>query len=132
MQQAGNTSGLERRMDDRLRTRREFTLESALAILSAATITITGCSDNGGSILTNPTQSGDVQGTVSANHGHIAVIRAAQLSSPTSISLDIRGNADHPHIVDLTAAEVTSVGAGGRVSKTSSIDVGHSHAVTFN
>ena len=118
--------------DHNLLTRREFTLESALAILSAATITISGCSDSNDSNPTGPTQSGDVQGSVSANHGHIAVIRAAQLSSAATITLDIRGNADHPHIVDLTAAEVASISDRGRVSKTSSVDVAHSHTVTFN
>ena len=112
-------------------TRREFTVEWALAVLGAATITVSGCDDST-STPTNPTQPGDVQGSVSANHGHIAVIRSAQLSSPTSITLDIRGNADHPHIVDLTATEVASISDRGRVSKTSSVDVGHSHTVTFN
>jgi len=118
--------------DDSLITRREFTLESALAILGAATITISGCSSDN-SMPTNPTTgNGDIAGSVSANHGHIAVIRAAQLSSPSSIVLDIRGNADHPHIVELSAAEVAQISDKARISKQSSTDNAHSHTVTFN
>jgi cobalamin biosynthesis protein CbiG len=72
-------------------------------------------------------------GTISANHGHSgAVITAAQLASPTGVSLDIRGSADHPHTVILTAADVTAIAGGQRVSKESSTDSAHSHTVTFN
>jgi hypothetical protein len=119
--------------DDNLLSRREFTLESALAILSAATITISGCGkdDKPGTSPTTTTQT-DRNGTISANHGHVATIEAAKLSSPTSISLDIRGQATHTHTVDLTQAEVTSIGANVQVSKTSTTDNAHNHTVTFN
>lgn len=116
--------------EDHLLTRRAFTLESALAILSAATITIS-CGDDNPS--TSPSAStGDKNGTVSANHGHVAVITAARLSSPTSISLDIQGQATHNHTVDLTANEVTSIAANVQVAKLSSTDQAHNHTVTFN
>jgi hypothetical protein len=117
---------------DTLLSRREFTVESALAILAAATITITGCSDSGNSNPTGPTQSGDVQGSVSANHGHVAIVRSAQLVSPTAIAVDIRGQATHPHLIELTASQLTTIGGNGRVSVVSSTDDGHSHTVTFN
>lgn len=115
--------------EENLLTRREFTLESALAILSAATITIS-CGDDEPS--TTPTPTADKNGTVSANHGHVAVITTAQLTSPTIISLNIQGQAAHPHTVDLTAAEVTSIAANAQVTKTSSTDSAHNHTVTFN
>jgi hypothetical protein len=113
-----------------LLTRREFTLESALAILSAATITIS-CGDDKPSTSPSPATS-DKNGTVSENHGHVAVITAARLSSPTSISLDIQGQATHNHTVDVTANEVSSIAANVRVAKVSSTDQFHSHTVTFN
>jgi hypothetical protein len=118
--------------NENLLSRREFTLESALAILSAATITITGCGDDDNDSPTGPSGSNDKTGTVSANHGHEAVIAAARLTAGLAISLDIRGMATHPHTVELTAAEVTSIGSGATVSKTSTTDSGHSHTVTFN
>jgi hypothetical protein len=115
--------------DDNLFTRREFTLESALAILSAATITIS-CGDDKPS--TSPTPATDKNGTVSENHGHVAVITAAQLTSPTTIALSIQGQATHNHTVDLTANEVSSIATNVRVAKVSSTDNFHSHTVTFN
>jgi hypothetical protein len=115
--------------DDNLVTRREFTLESALAILSAATITIS-CGDDNPS--TTPTTTTDKNGTVSENHGHVAVITSAQLTSPTTIALNIRGQATHNHTVDLTATEVSSIATNVRVAKVSSTDEFHSHTVTFN
>lgn len=118
-------------MDEHLLTRREFTAEWAMAILSAATITITGCSGSNDS-MTNPTQSGDVQGTVSANHGHVAVVTRAQMTSANAVAVDIRGQATHPHLIELTVSQLMTVGSGGRVSVVSSTDEGHSHTVAFN
>jgi len=116
--------------DDNLLTRREFTLESALAILSAATITIS-CGDNNNP-STTPTTTTEKNGTVSENHGHVAVITSAQLTSPTTITLNIQGQATHNHTVDLTANEVSSIATNVRVAKVSSTDQFHSHTVTFN
>lgn len=117
--------------DDNLLTRREFTVEWAMAILSAATITITGCSSSNDS-MTNPTHPGDKQGTVSANHGHVALVRADQFNANAAIAVDIRGQATHPHLIELTVSQLMSIGGGGRVSVVSSTDEGHSHTVTFN
>jgi len=113
--------------ENNLLSRREFTLESALAILSAATITISCGDDN----PTTPTKT-DVQGAISMNHGHVATITGAQLTSPSTISLNIMGTATHNHVVDLTAAEVTSIGNRTQVAKVSSTDNLHNHTVTFN
>jgi|SRR5688572_30662319 len=122
--------------DENLLTRREFTLESALAILTAATITITGCGDddddddNG----TGPSgQPGSEVGTISENHGHTITLTSAQITPGTAlVSLNIMGSATHPHTIDLTAAQVVSIGQNQRVSVTSTTNDGHNHTVTFN
>jgi hypothetical protein len=75
---------------------------------------------------------GDKTGSISANHGHVARIAGAELTAGGALSLDIRGSADHPHTVELSAAEVDAIAASQRVSKTSSTDASHSHVVTFN
>jgi hypothetical protein len=62
----------------------------------------------------------------------VATVTAAQITAAGAVSLDIRGQADHPHTVSLTAAEVTQIGAGTRVSKNSTTDFSHDHTVTFN
>jgi hypothetical protein len=123
--------------------RREFTLAAALAALSGVAITITACGGGGSPSAPStpaptPAPSGggtpaDKTGLISSNHGHSgAVITGAQLTAPSVINLDIRGQADHPHSVTLTAADVTAIAANGRVSTESTSDAGHSHTVTFN
>ena len=119
-------------------TRRQFTLQSALAILSGVAITLSGCDDSNPSSPTSPTgpttpgPTDDATGVVAANHGHSAVIMAAQLTAGGAISLDIRGAATHSHTVELTEAEVQQIGTGTRVSKDSSTDASHRHTVTFD
>jgi hypothetical protein len=60
------------------------------------------------------------------------VLVAAQLSAGNAVTLDIRGQADHPHTVSLTAAEITSIAAGQRVGKASTEEAFHTHTVTFS
>jgi hypothetical protein len=115
--------------------RRAFTVASVLAVLGGVTITITGC---GGDSPTAPSPPpGSVSGLVTANHGHAAFITAAELMANDAVSLQIRGGATHPHTVELSAQEVSQIGAGQRVSKTSTTDPSpdaglHNHVVTFN
>jgi hypothetical protein len=114
-------------------TRREFTLESALAVLAGVTITISGCGDDDGGTPMSPTPTpGSVTGTVSANHGHTAIIDSARLMAGAAISLDIRGQATHPHTVNISAAQMQTISARQQVSIVSSSDDGHTHTVTFN
>lgn len=118
-------------------TRREFTLESALALLAGVTITVSGCGSTERSTTpTSPTSTTppaqDVAGSVSANHGHRATITAAQITASGALNLNIQGDAPHQHIVELTADEVRRIGQRQQVVKTSTTDNNHSHTVTFN
>jgi hypothetical protein len=116
-----------------LTTRREFTAQAVMALLSGVTITISGC---GGSSSpagpSAPAPPGGAAASVSDNHGHTATLTSAEITGGASVTLQIRGVADHPHTVVLTGPEINQIGAGGRVSKTSSTDVAHNHTVTFN
>ena len=80
----------------------------------------------------SPTPVADKVGSVSANHGHSARITGAELTAGGALSLDIRGDADHPHTVQLSADEVEDIAENRRVSKTSSVNSSHDHTVTFN
>jgi len=114
-------------------SRREFTREWVLAMLAGVAITISGCGDDNNDSPTGPTASGDVTGTVSANHGHEARVTAVQITAGAALAaLDIRGNADHPHTVSLTAAQVAQIGNRQQVVVTSTTDNAHQHTVTFN
>ena len=116
--------------------RREFTLQAALLALSGVSITISACGGGSDSPSTGtpPPAAGpsDEVGAISANHGHTAVIRAAELAAGAALNLDISGSAGHTHRVQLSGAEITQIANGTRVTKTSSTDDGHSHDVTFN
>jgi len=120
--------------------RREFTVAAAMAVLSGVAITITGCGGGSSSPAspTSPTSStptpsgGDKTGSISANHGHSAVITSAQLAAAGGITLSIAGSAGHNHTVTLAASEISAIAGSQRVSKESSSDSGHSHTVTFN
>ena len=121
-------------------SRREFTREWVLAMLAGAAITMTGC--GGDDSPTAPSQGGgggggsttqDVSGTVSANHGHIATVTAVQITAGAAIaSIDIMGQATHPHTISLTASQVQQIGSRQQVIVTSTTDAGHQHTVTFN
>jgi hypothetical protein len=129
--------------------RREFTSASLLALLGGVTVTVSGCgggSSGGGGgtgggglpgsydspTLPGPTTTDGVTGTITSNHGHSATISAAELNAGDTLTLDITGDSDHPHTVELTAPEVQSVASGDRVTKRSSNDDSHFHEVTFN
>ena len=118
---------------DNLVTRREFTVESALAMLAGVAITITGCgSDNKGPSAPTPT---DHTGTVSTDAGHThtgAVVTAAQLTAGNAITLTLSTVAGHSHTVALSQADLSQISGGTRVQKTTSSDSGHTHTVTFN
>jgi hypothetical protein len=114
-------------------SRREFSRESVLAMLAGVVITVTGCSEDSSSPTTPTGGSGtDVTGTVSANHGHVATVRAVDITAAGAVSLDIRGQADHPHTVMLTATQVQQIGNRQQLTATSTTDAGHQHTVTFN
>lgn len=127
--------------------RRQFTKE--LAFLSGVTVTITACGGGGGgSSYSNPAGStpppttnagGDKIGQISANHGHSAVIRAAELAAENAVQINIEGTGGHPHIVTLPAAAIRDLRAGRSVqTQSTSTDGGtslggvHAHTVTFS
>jgi hypothetical protein len=120
-------------MSDQI-TRRDFSVQSALALLSGVTITISSCGGSSpGPTNPSPNPGGqtNVQGAVSDNHGHSVTISAAQLSAANDLVLTLVGG-DHPHTVALSGGEVAQIAARTRVSKVSSSDAGHVHTVTFN
>ena len=120
--------------DENLLTRREFTVESALAMLAGVTITISGCGDDDNATPAPTPPATDKTGAVTtdAGHTHQAVITAAQLTAGNAITVTLTGAATHTHTVALSQAELSQINAGTRVQKTSSTDNAHSHTVTFN
>jgi hypothetical protein len=112
-------------------TRREFTLEAALAILATCVITVSDACSKSKSPTTPSSPVTDVTGTISSNHGHTATITAANITAGNALTLDIRGQATHPHTVSITAADLTNLKNRVAVSTTSTTDNGHNHTATF-
>lgn len=117
-------------------TRRQFTLEAALAILAGCVITISDTACGSSKTPTTPTPplpaATDVNGNVSANHGHVAVITGAQITDGVAIvALDIRGTATHTHTLSISQADLTSLKNRQTVVSNSTTDSGHSHTVTL-
>lgn len=110
-------------------TRREFTLKSALSILSGVVITVSGCGDDPPS---NPTP-GDISGSVSANHAqpHVVTVTGAQITAGMAVMLTLTQTPTHTHTVELTSGELGSLKNRQAVTKTSTTDNGHAHDVTF-
>jgi hypothetical protein len=109
---------------------RRVALESLGIILAAATITIAGC---GGDIDLGPSPpTGSREGVVSENHGHRAIVDAAQLNSSSTVRIDMRHRASHNHELILTPTELAAITENGHVVKDSSTTEGHNHTVTFN
>ena len=122
---------------ERLLDRREFTAEAALAALAGVVITVSGC--GGSSSPSSPStpsaaggSSSDKSGTISDNHGHLAVVTGAQLIAGNVVQLDIRGSAAHTHTVTLTAGAIQTIQAGRPAVTDSTSSTGHLHSVTFN
>jgi len=113
--------------------RREFTATAALAMLSGVAITITGC---GGSTTGGPTTPtlvpGGVAGSISANHGHSAVVTQAQMTSGNAVLLDIRGVADHTHTLAVSQSQLAAIATSQRVAVDATTEQAHTHTVTFN
>jgi hypothetical protein len=129
--------------------RRQFTQEASLAFLAGVTVTVSACGGGGGgggegdgysptgggSTTTTtlaPAPAGSKTGQISANHGHQAVITAAELQAGGAVQIDIAANAGHSHLVNLPAQAVQEIRDGKKVQKDSTTTEGHMHTVTFN
>jgi hypothetical protein len=116
-------------------TRREFTLEAALALLAGVTITVSGCGSDspmapggGGGGGGNPN---DIVGLIGTNHGHTVRITEEQLNAGAAVTLTLPIGDGHTHTVALTQADLTALNADQAVQKTSTLDATHTHTVTF-
>jgi len=116
---------------------RRTAIELALMMLGGAVITISGCGGGGTPAGPNPAPTptpgpGDEVGTISGNHGHSAVIMAADLTAGNGLTLHLRGSATHDHVIELAGTEVVRIRDGGSVAKGSTLTDNHTHTVTFN
>ena len=117
-------------------TRREFTLEAALTLLAGCVITISDACGGSKSTTDSSPAPTDITGTVSANHGHTAVVTAAQITATNAVALSIQGTAAHNHTLSLSQTDLQTLKNRQPCSRDSSSDVSatfglHLHTVTF-
>jgi hypothetical protein len=116
-------------------TRRNFTLDAALALLAGCVITISDAC--GSSSTTTPSSPpADVTGVISANHGHVAVVTTAQMTAGAALSLSIQGTAAHNHTLSLSQGDLQTLRNRQPVTHDSTTDPSgtfgpHLHTVTF-
>ena len=104
-----------------------------LALVLAAGAGVAGCGDDDNGSPTSPSPSSQgATAVIANNHGHSASLTGAQVSAGRGVSLDIRGSADHSHMLDLTNDDVVRLQTRLRVERDASVNNNHTHRVTFN
>lgn len=112
-------------------TRRQFSLDAAMALVAGCVITVTeGCGSS--STPTTPTPV-DIAASVStvANHTHTGTVTGAQISAGSAVTITLVGAATHNHTVALSQSDLTALKNRQAVSHDSSNDNAHVHTVTF-
>jgi hypothetical protein len=120
-------------MADTSLTRRQFTLDAALALLAGCVITVSeACGSSSTSPTTSSSSATDINGNVSANHGHAVVITGGQITAGAAlVSISIMGQATHNHTISVSQNELLSLKNRQPITVNSTTDSGHQHAVTF-
>ena len=114
-----------------MRVERVFSWRTMLALLVCSTVGLAGCGDDDSP--TSPSGvTQDVSGVIANNHGHTAVITGAEVAAGRALTKDIRGTADHSHMLDLTNDDVVRLQQRLRVERDVTANNTHTHRVTFN
>jgi hypothetical protein len=111
---------------------RVYAGRTLLAVVLCSTLAFVGCGDDDESPTGPSGVTQDVSGVIANNHGHTAVVTAAQISAGRAITIDIRGTADHSHTLDLTNDDMVRLQQRQRVERDVSANNTHTHRVTFN
>jgi hypothetical protein len=67
---------------------------------------------------------------ISANHGHTLVVSPADVAARVQKTYSIKGTSGHDHLVTITPAQFTTLGAGQAITVLSTNGAGHTHSVT--
>ncbi len=108
-----------------------------MTLLAGCVITITDACGSSNPSPTTPTPApADINGTISANHGHTALVTAAQITAANAVVLTIQGTAVHSHTVSLSQTDLQALKNRQALQKDSSSDPSnafgvHLHPVTF-
>lgn len=90
-----------------------------------------GSAGAGGSSAVAPSCNTQLATLISANHGHVFLITAADVMAAVPKPYATKGTSPHEHWVQLTAADFAKLQTGGTVRKVSCND-GHEHEFIVN
>jgi hypothetical protein len=122
-------SSFDQPIQESRHTRRDFTLNAALALLAGCVITISeACGSDSPTTPSNP--PADVNGVISANHGHVAVVTTAQMTTGSALSLSVQGTAAHNHTLSLSQGNRQSVTHDSTSDPSNTFGL-HLHSVSF-
>jgi hypothetical protein len=112
--------------------RRRFVSLGTATLLGGASVLVSAC--GGTEQPAGPEPPADRVGTISLNHGHVAVITAAELNAGGALKLEIQGSSIHGHALELSMDDVVRIRRGEVVSVLSAAgwEDKHDHRVTFN
>jgi hypothetical protein len=98
---------------------------------SAGSAGAAGSAGSGGMAPVAPDCSAHFKVTITANHMHVLNVTAADVMAGIGKVYDTTGESDHPHWVELTAADFTKLQMGGTVRKLTCNDE-HEHEYVIN
>jgi hypothetical protein len=109
-------------------TKRSF-VRGSLGVCAAGVLTAACGGDDDDDTATN--NGGACTTEIASNHGHALTISATDKMTGAAKEYDIKGSADHSHMVSLSADDFADLASGTIVIVTSSTNEGHSHDVTI-
>jgi hypothetical protein len=109
-------------------TRRHF-FEPALGTVMLLLLPGCGGGDSG---LADAATASTCGAQFDFNHGHVLVIQKTDLDSPTAMTYDITGTADHAHTVTFSLVQLAALKAGASVTVTSTTAFAHQHLITVS
>ena len=115
-------------------TRRTFlTTLGAIAGAGAMAKLVAACGDDsgGGTDTGGPVDCSSVNATIMANHMHMLVVSAADVTAAADKTYDITGGAMHTHMVTVTAANFATLASSGAVTVTTTSAAMHMHTISI-
>lgn len=112
-------------------TRRQFSLDAALALVAGCVITVAeGCGSKSSPASPTPV---DIAAEIATNHTppHTTSVTGAQIAAGNAVTLNLVGAATHTHTVTLSQADLLSLKNKQVVTRDSTNDANHTHAITF-
>jgi hypothetical protein len=111
-------------------TRKDFLATLATGAAFGA-LAACGGDDGGGGGIDAPAGACALNEAISANHGHVLTVSAADVTAAVDKTYDIMGSSVHTHTVTLTAAHFAMLAQNQTVNVTSTSSGAHSHTITI-